>query len=71
MRSILVLIGWHVTSIFTVAVGEFFKMMWKVQFGAANSQFTKCIGEGEVGKLYSAVAFLAAVMPTLGNPVFR
>ena len=46
-------------------------MLWIAQFSSARSLFTKCIHEDEVGKLYSAIAFLAAVMPMLSNPAFR
>ena len=32
---------------------------------------TKCIGADEIGKAFSAVAFLAAVMPIASNGAFR
>lgn len=54
-----------------VGVGEFFKIMWYVEFSVARSLITKCIEADEVGKLYSAIAVLVALLPALGSPVFR
>ncbi|XP_059097126.1 lysosomal proton-coupled steroid conjugate and bile acid symporter SLC46A3-like [Tigriopus californicus] len=41
------------------------------QYSTARSMMTKCISPDEVGKLYSFIAVIAAIMPILSNPAFR
>ncbi|TRY81172.1 hypothetical protein TCAL_13740 [Tigriopus californicus] len=41
------------------------------QYSTARSLMTKCINSDEVGKLYSFIAVLVAIMPILSNPAFR
>ena len=52
-------------------VCEVFCMMRYSQYSTARALFTKSVGVDEVGKIFSAVAVLAAVMPIISNPVFR
>ena len=33
--------------------------------------FLKCVGPDEIGKIYSALAFLAGLAPLVSNPSFR
>ncbi len=35
----------------------------------ARALFTKCVGPKEVGKIFSAVAIVAAIGPVIGDPV--
>lgn len=52
-------------------LAEFIRMLWMSQFALARSLCTKCIEEDEVGKSFSAIAFLAALIPMLSSPTFR
>ncbi len=61
---------------FTTTLLQFYlasgiKMLWILQFSASRALLTKCADEDEVGKIFSVIAFLAALMPILGNPMYR
>ena len=40
-----------------------------IVYSVTRSQFTRCVGKDEVGKVFSAVALLAALMPLFSNPM--
>ena len=52
-------------------IGQLLSMLWIAEFSTARSLFTKCVGVDEVGKIFSAVGFVAALMPILSNPTYR
>ena len=41
------------------------------KFGLVRSLLSKCIEPHETGKIFSALAIVCALMPTIANPVFR
>ena len=38
-------------------------------YSVTRSQFTRCVGKDEVGKIFSAVALLSAVMRLIASPM--
>ena len=40
-----------------------------VVYSVTRSQFTRCVDKDEVGKVFSAVALLAAIMPLVSSPL--
>lgn len=52
-------------------IGELLTFMRICQYAAARSIFTKTVAGDEVGKVFSAVAFFAALAPVTSNPAFR
>ena len=46
-------------------------MMGQSKYGLVRSLLSKCVAKHETGKMFSALAILAALMPIAGNPAFR
>ena len=41
------------------------------KFGLVRSLLSKCVEPQETGKIFSGLAIVCALMPTISNPVFR
>ncbi|TRY80252.1 hypothetical protein TCAL_13569, partial [Tigriopus californicus] len=73
--NVLVTLGYLTTS-FAHNIWQFFlsNMLPSIaicKFSATRSLLTKCIDHDEVGKLYSFIALLSALIPIGSNPAFR
>ena len=47
------------------------QLMGQSKYGLVRSLLSKCVTKHETGKVFSALAILAAIMPIIGNPAFR
>ncbi len=66
----------YVATAFTVEVWQFYlaqalTMMWYSEFSAARALMSKSVDEDDVGKVYSAVGIVGALLPIASNPSYR
>ena len=52
-------------------VAHAIQLMGQSKYGLVRSLLSKCVAKHETGKMFSALAILAALMPIAGNPAFR